>query len=281
MGLLASVVKFLKDKRWAFFAIFIGFAAGFLSALICVVWELKVFGFNILFIVSPLIAGFVETYIARRTYGKSTGAISALLIFIFINAYAWIFPQDPIVLNFFTLGGLALMIQAAFPILINYLLFVVFLGVLTYAIGYVGNLLSKAANKVRRKTPDSELTGGLEDESNLLKSPQLSFLDDLEVPLVSLPHMDGGKITKHMGMVIGEAMVNENSGNTSKLSTKPQLDGQSLNEAKEAAILQMLDNAYKLGANSVVEVLIDYNSIGGLKGSSIIVTATGTAVVYQ
>ena len=68
---------------------------------------------------------------------------------------------------------------------------------------------------------------------------------------------------------------------TSKLSAKPQLDGQGLNDAKEAAILQMLDHAYKLGANSVVEVLIDYNSIGGLKGSSIIVTATGTAVVYN
>jgi Uncharacterized conserved protein len=282
MGLLTSVLNFLKDKRWAFFAILLGFAAGFLSALICVIWELKIFGFNILFIVSPLIAGFVETYVAQRTYGKSTGAISALLIFIFINAYAWLLPQDPIVLNFFTLGGLALMIQAAFPILINYLLFVVFLGVLTYAIGYVGNLLSKATNKVLRKTPESEVNLDPEDESeSLLKSPQLSFMDDLEVPLVSLPHMDGGKITKHIGLVIGEAMVNGNSEGTSKLSTKPQLDGMSLNEAKESALLQMLDNAYKMGANSVVEVLIDYNSIGGLKGSSIIVTATGTAVVYQ
>lgn len=278
---MASLVTFLKDKRWAFFAILIGFAAGFLSALICVIWELKIFGFNILFIVSPLIAGFVETYIARRTYGKSTGAISALLIFIFINAYAWIFPQDPIVLNFFTLGGLALMIQAAFPILINYLLFVVFLGVLTYAIGYVGNLLSKATNKVRRRTPEGELTGSPEDESEVIKSQELSFMDDLEFPLASLPYMGGGKITKHMGMVIGEAMVNGNSGSTSKLPTKPQFDVKGLNEAKEAAIRQMLDNAYEMGANSVVEVLIDYNSIGGLKGSSIIVTATGTAVVYN
>lgn len=279
--MLTAVVNFLKDKRWAFVSILIGFAAGFLSALVCVVWELKIFGFNIMFIVSPLIAGFVETYVAQRTYGKSTGAISALLIFLFINAYAWIFPQDPIVLNFFTLGGLALMVQAAFPILINYLLFVVFLGVLTYIIGYVGNLLSKATNKVRRKTPEGEITGSPEDESGLLKSPQLSFMDDLEVPLVSIPHMVGGKITKHIGLVIGEAMVNENSEGTSKLSTKPQLDVMSLNYAKEAALLQMLDNAYKMGANSVVEVLIDYNSIGGLKGSSIIVTATGTAVVYQ
>nr|WP_243687444.1 heavy metal-binding domain-containing protein [Methanobacterium formicicum] len=55
----------------------------------------------------------------------------------------------------------------------------------------------------------------------------------------------------------------------------------SLNKAKETAILRMLDNAYEMGANTVVEVLIDYNSIGGLQGNAIIVTATGTAVQYQ
>lgn len=282
MGLLESAVNFLKEKRWAFASILIGTAAGFLSAVICVMGNLVIFGFNIMFIVSPLIAGFVETYIARRMYGKSTGAISALLIFIIINAYAWIFPQDPIVLNFFTLGGLALMVQAAFPILINYLLFVVFLGVLTYAIGYLGNLLSKAMNKVRRKPHEPEMSEeNLENTDDSLKTPNLSFMDDLNVPIVSIPHMDGGKITKHIGLVTGEAMVKENSEGISKISKKAQLDGMSLNEAKAAAIRRMLDNAYEMGANTVIEVLIDYNSIGGLKGSALIVTATGTAVVYQ
>jgi uncharacterized protein YbjQ (UPF0145 family) len=283
MGLLESAVNFLKEKRWAFASIIIGTAAGFLSAVICVMGNLVIFGFNIMFIVSPLIAGFVETYLARRMYGKSTGAISALLIFIIINAYAWIFPQDPIVLNFFTLGGLALMVQAAFPILINYLLFVVFLGVLTYAIGYLGNLLSKATSKVRRKpsAPEDIDEENLENPVDSLKTPNLNFLDDLDVPIVSIPHMDGGNITKHIGIVTGEAMVKDNSEGISKISKKAQLDGMSLDEAREAAIRRMLDNAYEMGANTVIEVLIDYNSIGGLKGSALIVTATGTAVIYK
>lgn len=281
MGLLESAVNFLKEKRWAFAAILIGTAAGFLSAVICVMGNLVIFGFNIMFIVSPLIAGFVETYIARRMYGKSTGAISALLIFIIINAYAWLFPQDPIVLNFFTLGGLALMVQAAFPILINYLLFVVFLGVLTYVIGYLGNLLSKALSKVRRKPSKPEMSENLENTDDSLITPNLNFMDDLDVPIVSIPHMEGGKITKHIGLVTGEAMVKENSEGISKISKKARLDGMSLDEAKNAAILRMLDNAYEMGANTVIEVLIDYNSVGGLKGSALIVTATGTAVMYQ
>lgn len=275
MRLFAAVKNNLVEKRWAIIAVLIGTGVGFLSAVICVKWHLVIFGFNILFIVSPLIAGFVETFIARRMYGKSTGAISALLIFIIINAYAWLFPKDPIVLNFFTLGGLALMIQAAFPILINYLVFVVFLGVLTYIIGFLGNLLSKAMDKISKKPLESE---GVE------KIPEDTFenlIDKLEVPIVSIPHMDGGKITKHIGMVTGEAIVMENSEGISKLTKKLHLQDMNLDEVKSAALTRMLQNAKEIGANTVIEVLIDYDSIGGLMGNAIIVTATGTAVIYE
>ena len=54
-----------------------------------------------------------------------------------------------------------------------------------------------------------------------------------------------------------------------------------LDEVKSAALTRMLQNAKEIGANTVIEVLIDYNSIGGLMGNAIIVTATGTAVIYE
>jgi len=273
--LFASVKNNLMEKRWAIIAVLIGTGVGFLSALICVRWHLVIFGFNIAFIISPLIAGFVETLIARHKYGKSTGAISALLIFIIINAYAWLFPKDPIVLNFFTLGGLALMIQAAFPILINYIIFVVFLGVLTYIMGFLGNLLSKALDKISKKPPESESVETIPED------PFENLIDKLEVPIVSIPHMAGGNITKHIGMVTGEAIVKENSNGISKLTKQLQLQDMNLDEVKSAAIARMLENAKEMGANTVIEVLIDYNSIGGLKGNAIIVTATGTAVIYE
>lgn len=279
--MFTSIGKFFFEKRWAFAAILIGTATGFLSAVICVMANLVIFGFNIMFIISPLIAGFVETYIASRMYGKSTGAISALLIFIIINAYAWLFPKDPIVINFFTLGGLALMIQAAFPILINYILFVVFLGALTYLIGYVGNLLSKATNKIHRRTPQADATEPGKPEEDI-NTDLKNMVEGLEVPIVSVPHVSGGKITEHIGIVTGEAVVKEKeSSKVSKLSSQAKLENMHLEDAKNAAILRMLDDAREMGANTVIEVLIDYNSIGGLKGSALIVTATGTAVVYE
>ncbi len=279
--MFADILTFFYEKRWAFAAILIGILTGFLSAVICVMANLVIFGFNIMFIVSPLIAGFVETYIARRMYGKSTGAISALLIFIIINAYSWLFPKDPIVINFFTLGGLALMVQAAFPILINYIVFVVFLGALTYLIGYAGNLLSKAIDKIHRRNPEKDkLESGEFDETSDIHLKNM--IDGLEVPIVSIPHLSGGKIVKHIGIVTGEAVVKEkSSGVVSKVSNKVKLENLHIDDAKNLAILRMLEYAREMGANTVIEVLIDYNSIGGLKGSALIVTATGTAVVYE
>lgn len=269
--MLAAVKNFFIERRWAFAAVLIGTVVGFISAVICVRWNLVIFGFNIMFIISPLIAGFVETLIARRKHGKSTGAISAILIFLLINVYSWVFPKDPIVLNLFTLGGLALMIQAAFPILINYFIFVVFLGALTYLIGYFGNLLSKLTDKVTRKPLITEKNEEIPD-----------LLEDLDVPIVSIPYLGDGKISKHIGMVTGETVVEERGGiGISKIVPQTKLDKIGLKNAREKAIVKMLEEAKKNGANTVIEVFVDYNSVGGLSGSATIVTATGTAVVYK
>jgi hypothetical protein len=48
--------------------------------------NLVIFGFNIMFIVSPLIAGFVENVHSPKMYGKALDPSVALLIFIIINA---------------------------------------------------------------------------------------------------------------------------------------------------------------------------------------------------
>lgn len=69
--MIASRKNVLIEKRWALTAIVLGFLLGFISAFICVKWNLVIFGFNIMYIISPLIAGFVEIFIARRKYGKN------------------------------------------------------------------------------------------------------------------------------------------------------------------------------------------------------------------
>jgi uncharacterized protein YbjQ (UPF0145 family) len=282
--LLASLKRFFVEKRWGITAIVIGFLVGFLSAYLCIIWHLVIFGFNIMYIVSPLMAGVVETFIARRKYGKSTGAISALLTFLLINIYGWFLPgyyvdptKEPATLSLFTLIAILLTLDAAFPTLMRYILFVVVVGTLARIIGFLVTLPSKIQRKPSEAEVKEEITG---------PSAFDSFLDELPISIVSVPNVEGGEIKKYLGLVSGDSIAEEkeSKGRLSKISNiiqPTQLGDMNLDEARKGAISRMLDEAKSLGANTVIEVLIYYVSMGGLQGSALIVTATGTAVIYE
>ncbi len=278
----ASQNNSLIEKRWAFAAVIIGFLAGFLSAFICVAFHLVIFGFNIMYIISPLIAGVVETIIARKKYGRTTGAISALLIFILINIYGWllpgwIYPKDPAALSLITLIAILLMLQAAFPTFINYLLLVFGVGLFRRIIEFLVFLPARIQGKPSQSMEKEIITG---------PSPDETFLDELDIPLLSISPIKNGKIKKHLGLVTGLAVAEEEEPEgrllkLSKIIQPVQLEDIHLGKARKVAISRMLEEAESLGANRVIEVLIDYVSMAGLQGSAVIVTVTGTAVLYD
>jgi uncharacterized protein YbjQ (UPF0145 family) len=275
---LSSIINnYFFEKRWALAAITIGFLVGFFSAYLCIIWHLVIFGFNIMYIVSPLLAGLVETIIARRKYGKSTGAISALLTFILINIYGWFLPgtfvdptKEPASLSLITLIAIGLTIQAAFPILVNYILFVVIVGIFVRLI----SLPSRIAGRAKKK-----------EDQELVRGEEIIF-EGLTEPLVSTPDLEGENISDYVGMVTGEAIAEEkeSQGVLNKILKMVQpleLEDLNLIDAREQAVARMVENAESLGATTVVEILIDYVSVGGLQGSATIVTATGTAVILK
>ena len=223
-----------------------------------------------MFIISPLIAGFSEAYIAQKKYGKTTGAISALLIFVIINIYGWFFPKNPITLNLFTLGGIALTIQAAVPILVNYLLFVVFLGTITYIMGLIGNLLSKILGK----------------EVEEIEEPKTADLPHLDLLFATTTDLRGKNVVKQIGIITGEAILKEekkeDSSRLEKITSKNDSNIEyKLGLVRNEALQKLESEAKKLGANGILGVNIDYRSVGGIKGSTVIVTATGSAVLYK
>ena len=278
-----GVKKTLMEKRWGIIAILLGILVGFGSALVCIIWHLVIFGFNIMYIISPLMAGVVETVIARRKYGKSTGAISALATFLLINIYGWFLPgsvidptKEPATLSFITIIAIVLTIQAAFPIFMNYLLFVVGVSIIRRIIGALIFLPSRIRGKPMEKGK-YEISGPSAHETTL---------NELSVPLLSVPYTGKGKIKKNIGLVTGEAIAEEKEtvGLVNKLTNilEPTLlENVNLGEARKEAMSRMLEKAKLMGANNVVEVIIDYVSMGGLQGSVLIVTATGTAVIYE
>ncbi len=99
-------------------------------------------------------------------------------------------------------------------------------------------------------------------------------------------NLDGYVVKEYRGIVMGEAIIGANIFRDLLASIRDIVGGRSgayeeaLREAREAAIREMEDEARKFGADAVIGVDIDYETVGQ-NGSMLMVSASGTAVVLQ
>jgi uncharacterized protein YbjQ (UPF0145 family) len=95
--------------------------------------------------------------------------------------------------------------------------------------------------------------------------------------------IEGKKITKYAGLVSGEAILGANIFRDIFASIRDIVGGRSgsyeeaLRQAKDIAIKEMQDQALRLGANAVIGIDLDYETINNM----LMVTASGTAVYYE
>ena len=95
--------------------------------------------------------------------------------------------------------------------------------------------------------------------------------------------IEGRRIVDYKGLVAGEAILGANLFKDLFASIRAVVGGRSgsyekvLNDARQTAIADMTDNAERMGANAIVGVDIDYETIGA-NGSMLMVSASGTAV---
>jgi len=106
--------------------------------------------------------------------------------------------------------------------------------------------------------------------------------------VLTTPNIEGRRITKYLGLVSGEAILGANIFKDFFAGIRDIVGGRSaayekeLRKAKEVALEEMQEQARQLGANAVLAVDLDYETIGiGQGGNMLMVTASGTAVVYQ
>ena len=102
--------------------------------------------------------------------------------------------------------------------------------------------------------------------------------------LTTTPQIEGRPIQEYKGIVTGETIVGANFIKDIKAGLRDIFGGRSssyekvLREAKETAMREMEQRAVALGANAVVGIDIDYETVGS-GGSMIMVATSGTAVV--
>lgn len=106
--------------------------------------------------------------------------------------------------------------------------------------------------------------------------------------VVTTPNIEGKTITNYFGIVSGEAIMGANIFRDFFAGIRDIVGGRSaayekeLRAAKDIAIEEMCQQAEEMGANAVVSVDLDYETIQvGQSGGMLMVSASGTAVRFS
>ncbi len=101
--------------------------------------------------------------------------------------------------------------------------------------------------------------------------------------LMTTTHTLEGKQVEYLGMVSGEAIMGTNFVRDMFANITDVIGGRSgtyekgLKEGKEIALREMQQEAMTMGANAIIGIDLDYETVGN-NGSMLMVVATGTAV---
>lgn len=96
--------------------------------------------------------------------------------------------------------------------------------------------------------------------------------------------IEGHPILEYKGIVTGETIIGANAVKDFLAGIRDFFGGRSgsyekvLRKAKNTSISEMMERARQLGANAIVGIDIDYETIGG-GNSMLMVTTSGTAVL--
>ena len=102
--------------------------------------------------------------------------------------------------------------------------------------------------------------------------------------ITTTPQIEGHSVKEYKGVVTGETIIGANFVKDFCASIRDVIGGRSgsyekvLREAKETSLQEMAKRAQELGANAIVGVDIDYETVGA-NSSMLMVATSGTAVV--
>ncbi len=106
------------------------------------------------------------------------------------------------------------------------------------------------------------------------------------VTLTTTPTIEGRRIVEYKGIVFGEVISGVGfvkdfaAGLTNFFGGRSNSYEGELQKAREQALAELQQRASAMGANAVVGVDLDYETLGA-NGSMLMVTASGTAVLVE
>ena len=105
--------------------------------------------------------------------------------------------------------------------------------------------------------------------------------------ITTTPNIEGSRIAEYLGLVNGETIMGANifadifAGIRNVIGGRSGAYEKELRKAKEIAIKEMEQEAVQLGADAIVGVDLDYETITSDQGSMLMVIASGTAIKLE
>ena len=102
--------------------------------------------------------------------------------------------------------------------------------------------------------------------------------------LTTTPTIEGQPIKQYLGIITGETIIGANAikdfmaGLTDFFGGRSSTYEKVLIEAKDSALAELQQRAAQKGANAIVGIDLDYETVGA-NGGMLMVTVCGTAVV--
>lgn len=270
-----------KYVREAILCISIGTVVGLVVYQLFLYFKIAIFGWNLGLIFAPLFAGYAETVTANKIIGENIGAISAFILFAYTTFYSFILKNPSLGFNLITIGSIAVILQAAFPTLVNYLIFTIGLGTILYLLGIfkkiTGFVYDKLKNFVYKyiiKKPlpikETEKKFVFDEIKSNEKLNNLNFYfmtsTDVDKRIINIGQF-------HSTVIVEKATV--------YTPPNPQLYEDetlyNLKNGKDECLIKLVEKIKAAGGNGVIGLDIQYSLIG-IGGESFQVTALGMGV---
>lgn len=247
-------------------------------------FNIAIFGWNLGLIFAPLLAGYAETILANRIIGQGIGAISAFFLFIITTFYSFILKNPTLGFNFITIGSVAVILQAAFPTAVNYILLALLFGIGSYFSGVCARIVTylnrrldfyyyKHVLRKPHKITIKNVTPFDEERSNeVINSLDFYFLtstDILDKKFINLGQFHATSIVEKDKRLVHSAQ------NTIEIATL-----NNLKRSKDESLIRLAKSIKSAGGNGVVNLKIEYGLIG-LGGESYQITAMGMGVYIK
>ena len=266
----------LKNLKIHLICITLGTSLGIGTYIFFQHFDIAVFGWNLGLFFAPLVAGYSETIIGEKIFGRDTGAISALILFVITVIHGFIIDNSTLGLNLITIFSILVIIQAAFPTSANYFGLVVITGIISYFAKIYGKVINYIIYKLRIffGNPEKDIIEAIpifnEAESNERINAggfyYITSTDLIDKDYENIGYFSTTAVFERNARLIKPSPVEVEKKHLYELKRK-----------KDDCLIKLAEEVKKADGNGIIDLEINY-FLNGLGGSSFQIVASGVGV---